>query len=161
MWDWYLNAVSIVWTGLATSAGASAIAAGASAIAAMVSSAAAFLAWRTGKGQLVLARQKRRDDLYDRRFPIYLAFHNFIELVEQGSRLDSGKLNALYRARRKIKDAMSHAPFLLPQDLVKTLMGLEYDMGSFVSTFRLLPSLQGQMNAVEYGMKVHELSTEA
>jgi hypothetical protein len=66
--------------------------------------------------QVRIAREKLRYDLYDRRFSVYMAFHELLVAVVEKDNVDA--------ELRKAIAAWAHSPFLLDAKLVDYLVGL-------------------------------------
>jgi hypothetical protein len=88
------------------------------------------LGFLIARWQLQTAREKLRHDLYDRRFAIYMAFHQlFLALSEKEDAESELRVANAVRA---------HAPFLLDSRLVKFLSDLHYEAFRISQTAKLL-----------------------
>jgi hypothetical protein len=67
--------------------------------------AVSYLAYSVNKGQLRIAKEKLRYDLYDRRFAVYMAFHRLLLAVAENDKA----ANEL----REANAAHAQSPFLL------------------------------------------------
>jgi hypothetical protein len=85
-----------------------------------LAAAIAFASWRSTRSsnqwQVRIARQKLKHDLYDRRFAVYMAFHELMVAVAEKSDVDA--------ELRKANAARAHSPFLLDPDVTQYLAGL-------------------------------------
>ncbi len=71
--------------------------------------AIAFASWWSSRSsnrwQVRIAREKLKHDLYDRRFAVYMAFHELMVAVAEKSDVDA--------ELRKANAARAHSPFLV------------------------------------------------
>ncbi len=86
---------------------------------------AAFSWW-----QVRIAREKLRHDLYDRRFTIYMAFHELLVAVSEKDDVDL--------ELRKANAARAHSPFLLDTQLGTYLEALHAEAFSLNATNKLV-----------------------
>ena len=79
--------------------------------------AIAFASWWSSRSsnrwQVKIAREKLKHDLYDRRFAVYMAFHELMVAVAEKSDVDT--------ELRKANAARAHSPFLLDPDVTQYL----------------------------------------
>jgi hypothetical protein len=79
--------------------------------------AIAFASWWSSRSsnrwQVKIAREKLKHDLYDRRFAVYMAFHELMVAVAEKSDVDA--------ELRKANAARAHSPFLLDPDVTQYL----------------------------------------
>lgn len=85
----------------------------------------------TARGQLLVSRQRLRQDLYDRSVPIYIAFHELLEAVGK-SAIDADE------AIQKVHTARRLAPLLLGPKLVPLLSELFNEALRLHETAKLL-----------------------
>jgi hypothetical protein len=88
------------------------------------------LGFLIARWQLQTAREKLRHDLYDRRFEIYMAFHDLLLAVceQQDAEAELRKANAM----------RAHAPFLLDPQLSSLLADLHKEAFRMNQTAKLL-----------------------
>jgi hypothetical protein len=76
-----------------------------------LAAAIAFGSWwstrSSNRWQVKIAREKLKHDLYDRRFAIYMAFHDLMVAVAEKSDIDA--------ELRKANAARAHSPLCLPK----------------------------------------------
>ena len=83
--------------------------------------------------QLRIAREKLRHDLYDRRFAIYMAFHELLVAVVEKDNVDA--------ELRKAIAAWAHSPFLLDAKLGDYLVGLHKEAFRIAAQPKLIRDL--------------------
>ncbi len=71
--------------------------------------AVSFASYWSGRWQVRIAREKLRHDLYDRRFAIYIAFHDLLVAFTEKADVEA--------ELRRANAARAHAPFLLDPQL--------------------------------------------
>jgi hypothetical protein len=82
---------------------------GLSALALVVSISAVFVSILIARWQLSIARAKLQHDLYDRRFAIYMAFHELLVAIVEKDDVEA--------ELRKANAIRAHSPFLLDAQL--------------------------------------------
>jgi hypothetical protein len=96
--------------------------------------AIAFASWWSSRSsnrwQIRIAREKLKHDLYDRRFAVYMAFHDLMVAVAEKSDVDD--------ELRKANVARAHSPFLLDPDVTQYLAGLHTEAFRINSTQQFL-----------------------
>jgi hypothetical protein len=79
--------------------------------------AIAFASWGSSRSsnrwQVRIAREKLKHDLYDRRFAVYMAFHELMVAIAENDDIDA-KL-------RKANTARANSPFLLDSEVTQYL----------------------------------------
>jgi hypothetical protein len=92
-----------------------------------LAAAIAFASWRSTRSsnqwQVRIARQKLKHDLYDRRFAVYMAFHELMVAFTEKKDVDA--------ELRKANEARAHSPFLFDPEVT------EYPAGLHTEAFRL------------------------
>jgi hypothetical protein len=71
--------------------------------------AISFATYRSGRWQVRIAREKLRHDLYDRRYAIYLAFHDLLVAIAEKDEFED--------ELRQANAALAQSPFLLDRRL--------------------------------------------
>jgi hypothetical protein len=99
-------------------------------LAVAVSVASFWSGYLFSRWQVRIAREKLRHDLYDRRFAIYMAFH---ELLVAISEKDDVELEL-----RKANAARAHSPFLLDAQVGVYLQGLHKEAFRINETNKLV-----------------------
>jgi hypothetical protein len=100
--------------------------------------------------QVRIAREKLRHDLYDRRFAIYMAFHELLVAVVEKDNVDA--------ELRKAIAAWAHSPFLLDAKLGDYLVELHKE------AFRIVSCLSWKWrkgSSVKITERTYEEGTEA
>jgi len=87
-----------------------------SALAVLVSVLSFFSTRQVARWQASTAREKLKQDLYDRRFAIYMAFHELLVAISEN---DDSEVEL-----RNANAARAHSPFLLDERLTTYLEGL-------------------------------------
>ena len=112
--------------------------------------AIAFASWWSSRSsnqwQVRIARQKLKHDLYDRRFAVYMAFHELMVAVAEKSDVDA--------ELRKANAARAHSPFLLDPDVTQYLTGLHTE-GVSCATNKLVsdPSIGDPVELAQMGAR--------
>jgi hypothetical protein len=86
------------------------------ALAVAVAFASCLSGYLLGRWQVNIAREKLRHDLYDRRFAIYIAFHELLIAFTEKSDVET--------ELRKANAARAHGPFLLDSKVTQYLDNL-------------------------------------
>jgi hypothetical protein len=79
-----------------------------------------FASYFSGRWQVRIAKEKLRHDLYDRRFAVYMAFHELLVAVTEKRDVDA--------ELRKANAARAHSPFLLDPQVGSYLERLHADV---------------------------------
>lgn len=109
--------------------------------------AVAFASWWSSRSsnrwQVRIAREKLKHDLYDRRFTVYMAFHELMVAVAEKSDFDA----ELWKANA----ARAHSPFLLDPDVTQYLAGLHTEAFRINATQKLLiePGMGNQAEQIQ------------
>jgi hypothetical protein len=119
-------------------------------LAVVVSATVAVFSW----WQVRIAREKLRRDLYDRRFAIYMAFHEMLVAFA-----DKPYAYDFDPEMRKANAARAHSPLLLDMQLGNYLKGL-HDEAFKLNTDRVLVSNPSMWTSpIEQGQKQAQLAT--
>jgi hypothetical protein len=85
--------------------------------------AVAFASWWTNRSssrwQVKIAREKLKLDLYDRRFAVYMTFHELMVAVSEKKDVDA--------ELRKANEARAHSPFLFGREMTQYLQYLHIE----------------------------------
>jgi hypothetical protein len=99
-----------------------------------LAAAIAFASWRSTRSsnqwQVRIARQKLKHDLYDRRFAVYIAFHELMVAFTEKKDVDA--------ELRKANAARAHSPFLFDPEVTEYLAGLHTEAFRLNATEKLL-----------------------
>jgi hypothetical protein len=95
-----------------------------------VAVAVSFLGYMIARWQLRIAKEKLRHDLYDRRFGIYMAFHELLLAIVEKDDVET--------ELRKANAARAHSPFLLDEQLGAYLIGLYEEAWRINNTVKLI-----------------------
>ena len=86
----------------------------------LLAAAVAFaIGWSNGSSnrwQVKIAREKLKHDLYDRRFAVYMAFHELTVAVSEKKDVDA--------ELRKANEARAHSPFLFDTGMTRYLQDM-------------------------------------
>jgi hypothetical protein len=109
-----------------------------------LAAAIAFVSWWSSRSsnrwQVKIAREKLKHDLYDRRFAVYMAFHELMVAVAEKKDVDA--------ELRKANEARAHSPFLLDPHVTQYLAGLHTEAFRLNATEKLLLE-QGMRDRIE------------
>jgi hypothetical protein len=119
-------------------------------LAVVVSATVAVFSW----WQVRIAREKLRHDLYDRRFAIYMAFHEMLVAFA-----DKPYAYDFDPELRKANAARAHSPFLLDMQLGNYLKGL-HDEGFKLNVAKDLLRDQSSWTPAERAQKGSQLGTD-
>jgi hypothetical protein len=99
-----------------------------------LAAAIAFASWRSTRSsnqwQVRIARQKLKHDLYDRRFAVYMAFHELMVAFTEKKDVDT--------ELRKANEARARSPFLFDTEVTEYLAGLHTEAFRLNATEKLL-----------------------
>jgi hypothetical protein len=99
-----------------------------------LAAAIAFVSWRSTRSsnewQVRIARQKLKHDLYDRRFAVYMAFHELMVAFTEKKDVEA--------ELRKANEARAQSPFLLDPELTQYLASLHKEAFRLNATEKLL-----------------------
>ncbi len=118
-------------------------------LAVAVAFASCLSGYLLGRWQVRIAREKLRHDLYDRRFAIYIAFHELLIAFTEKSDVET--------ELRKANAARAHGPFLLDSQVVQYLETLHKDAfrlnaeGKLVSDPSMWPQAERMEKAARLG----------
>jgi|SRR5579872_6007756 len=120
-------------------------------LAVVVSATVAVFSW----WQVRIAREKLRHDLYDRRFAIYMAFHELlVAFVDKPYEYDFDP------ELRKANAARAHSPFLLDMRLGNYLKGLHDEAFKLNADRALVSDPSMWASPIEQAQKGAQLATD-
>jgi hypothetical protein len=113
--------------------------------------AVSIASYWSGRWQVRIAREKLRHDLYDRRFAVYIAFHELLlASIEKGD---------IETELRRANAARAHSPFLLDQ-LGPYLEGLHQEAFRINAENKLVRNPSLGWSPPEQAQKAYQLSSD-